>query len=47
MAPTSWRWRYDYLGAMLGSKKNPAIGAAIGMDRVVEANGTQTYSKNK
>ncbi len=30
--------RYDYLGAMLGSKKEiPAIGAAIGMDRVVEA----------
>ncbi len=30
--------RYDYLGGMLGSKKDiPAIGAAIGMDRVVEA----------
>ncbi len=30
--------RYDYLGTMLGSKKEvPAIGAAIGMDRVVEA----------
>ncbi len=30
--------RYDYLGTMLGSKKDvPAIGAAIGMDRVVEA----------
>jgi len=30
--------RYDYLGTMLGSKKEiPAVGAAIGMDRVVEA----------
>lgn len=30
--------RYDYLGAMLGSKKElPAIGAAIGVDRVIEA----------
>ncbi len=30
--------RYDYLGSMLGSKKGiPAVGAAIGMDRVVEA----------
>lgn len=30
--------RYDYLGTMLGSKKDiPAIGAAIGMDRVIEA----------
>jgi histidyl-tRNA synthetase len=30
--------RYDYLGTMLGSKKEiPAIGAAIGMDRVIEA----------
>lgn len=30
--------RYDYLGTMLGSKKEiPAVGAAIGMDRVIEA----------
>ncbi len=30
--------RYDYLGTMLGSKKEiPAIGAGIGMDRVIEA----------
>ncbi len=30
--------RYDYLGTLLGSKKEvPAIGAAIGMDRVIEA----------
>lgn len=30
--------RYDYLGKMLGSKKEiPAIGAAIGVDRVIES----------
>ena len=30
--------RYDYLGKMLGSKKDiPAIGMAIGVDRVVES----------
>lgn len=30
--------RYNYLGTMLGSKKEiPAVGAGIGMDRVVEA----------
>lgn len=30
--------RYDYLGTMLGSKKEvPAIGVGIGMDRVIEA----------
>lgn len=30
--------RYDYLGTMLGSKKEiPAVGAGIGMDRTIEA----------
>lgn len=30
--------RYDYLGKMLGSKKDiPAVGASIGVDRVVES----------
>jgi len=30
--------RYDYLGGMLGSKKDvPAVGMALGMDRIVEA----------